>query len=97
MPMSLRQACERLQGLDDGHNPPVIKAHFLFAVLLPKLMTEIGINECTDQMARLFSYAMCRQVGQCYVCVKAPADSADDNLCVKCRAEIDQLTAEAGM
>ena len=78
--------------LEAENAPACIKAHCLFAILLPKLIVRIGIDACATEMTRLFAGAICGKTGQCFVCHKVPADG-DDLLCAKCRAECDQYRA----
>lgn len=76
--------------------PAAIKAHLVFRVLMPRIVAEIGVAECRDEALRLFSDMLADQAGLCWVCKKV-YPVRGENLCVKCLAECDQLSAEVGL
>jgi hypothetical protein len=90
-----RETCEYMDKLIRANMPPLLKAHYLLRVLLPRLIAQIGIKECGEIMGGMFADGLCASTGTCSVCKKVKADG-DDGLCCKCRAEIDQVCAEAG-
>lgn len=43
--------------------PPVLRAHYVVNVLLPRLMALVGPAEVAEQLARLFARGLCSWVG----------------------------------
>lgn len=72
--------------------PAVIKAHYLISVLLPRLMAEVGIKECTAEMTRHMAKGLAAYSGYCTICCKVPAVVED--LCGVCKREFNELCAE---
>lgn len=72
--------------------PPTIKAHYLMSVLLPRLMVEIGIRECTGELSRHLARGLAAYSGYCTICCKVPAVVED--LCGVCKREYNEMCAE---
>jgi hypothetical protein len=94
--MNWRETCDHMDKLVAADAPALIKAHCLVRLLLPKLMAQIGIRECSAELASLFANGLCVQTATCSICCKTRVDG-DDGLCCRCRADVDQLCAEAGL
>ncbi len=76
--------------------PATIKAHCLIQVLLPKMMNIVGAAECLTELGSMATRGMAIHVGYCYMCRKHPVMGGEGNdcdICAKCSAEYDQLTA----
>lgn len=97
--MNWRETCAHMEKLIAINAPPMLKAHCLVRLVLPKLIAQIGVTEVSSELARLLADGLCAQTGTCSLCRKAPSDGGDgnDGMCCKCRAEIDQFAAEAGL
>ncbi len=73
--------------------PASIKAHYLVAVLLPRLAAEIGVANVSAELANLMTRGLALHTGVCVICHQRSAADRDD-CCPRCQAEVDQMAAE---
>lgn len=90
------ETCAHMNKLIATDAPAMLKAHWLVHVMLPRLVVQIGTKEVGAELARAMTKGLCGQSGTCDMCCKQPSDG-DDGLCCRCRAEVDQFAAEAGL
>ncbi len=94
--MTWTETCEHMNKLVASNAPPILKAHWLVHVLIPKLAAQIGIKEMSQELAQCLCRGLCDKSVTCHICCKRPMDG-DDDLCCTCRVEMDQFVAEAGL
>lgn len=90
MQMTLRQMLARMRKLHELDAPPTIKAHYLMNCILPKLMAEIGIAACSEELARVMFRGIAVKASVCTICGKAPSVPTE-NLCAACVKELDEF------
>lgn len=91
-----RDLCTRMDRLLALQAPACVRAHLLVRLLIPRLAVAVGVREFTTELAALLADGLCAQTSTCFVCKTVKADGGD-GLCCKCRAEVDQYAAGAGL
>lgn len=80
----------RLDQLYHGDHPPVIKAHYLVRVLLPRIARKIGARAVAEEFGKATAEKMLEVCGVCALCAEATRPP-DDDCCAACVEEIDRL------
>lgn len=95
MENKLDQAIRQLVNLAKHDGPPLLKAHCIVNVLIPRLIAAAG---CVEQVGYsigvMMTARLCDYMGLCAQCHKEPISGPNEMFCVKCGAEADQFIAE---
>ena len=95
MKNGLDKALEQLVTLVKHDGPPMLKAHCIINVLLPRIIRECKcVEEIADAMGSLMARSICGWTGLCWQCKQQPVSGANEMFCVKCGAEVDQWIAD---
>lgn len=92
MNAELQRSFEHMQHLLARDIPPVLLAHYLMRVLVPRIAMQIGFDDCIKELQGMFSYHMAEAFGVCTCCLKTKA-TTDDGHCQKCDDELVQFEA----
>lgn len=87
------QTLAALARLVEEDAPPVLKAHYVVCVLLPRLARLVGTPEVAAELGRMAAKGLAAWAGTCQSCFRADAARGED-LCPACGAAFDQFCAE---
>lgn len=89
----LKWVIDHINKLDSMDAPKSIIAHAVVNLLIPRLITSLDIiEEYNKELVHKLIKEMRQELGICIICGKN--SSVSENLCPKCNAKIDQMSAE---
>jgi len=89
----LEHAMKQFRKLVKLDAPPVIKAHYLTNILIPRVVIACNIvDEFAGSLGDILARGLGSHCGMCQICRKVRVFPND--ICPKCSAQMDQVEAE---